>query len=955
MQNSTWKLAALAGVVGIGFLVVLQTQRGLSRRDVTLDEQAVPDDQGLDDIEEPHASLGRGDSVSNPQRAETTSTPQSRRSSASEYPAKPKTDGNLASGQFEPQPGEPRSETAPASISASSAADPFAPSAASTNPSHHSATADGSASVKRDSTTPDDKAGLDFRNPGPKSPPATTGTAAKTPDHANPFETVPPAASTVVPAGGTQPVRQPASAKPAASGGHAAPKKDTNPFDKNPFASTPTPNDSKASAVTAGPVLVAPGQAKDSDKSDKTAVVAGSIPSKKSASPPASTNREPTLSPQPTAAFPDAKPPASIASPSPTPDAFNPFEAAPGKPVKDPTAKDSAGTEPSSSAKPKRLAVPAVMQPDESQPKPFASPDKSPAPSPATGKSKTPGLIAPALPSSDAQNKTPAGKPADSSVPGGKSKPTGTKSIRVLDKQPLPPKTPTEPKPSPVASRHGRNSSKSDLSGKSRPPQRLDVPKQVNPLKADSPAGDRTTKKDTSSAPQKAQLKIEKLAPKNAILGQPMIYHILVKNIGGATAHQVVVKDQVPQGVQLTGTMPRAYLTGRSLSWRLGTLKPNETRKIAIRVVPQAAGEIGSIATVDFVSKVAARPTVTAPKLSLTIDAPKTIRLGKSVQFHFKITNSGNSEARGVFVRDIIPPELNHAAGRDLEYKIGTLAAGKTQDIRLTMKAVKSGNAVNRAIVTADGGLNVQRTATVRITDRTDLTITRTGPRKRYVGQTALYTNRVTNHGQRAATGVRLVESVPTGMDVVKTAPGGRFDRKQRTITWTIDRLDAGKSRDLTVTMRSLKAGSQHSSIVVVAADGSRANVQSETVVRGLASLRIEMPPVSEPVDVGNPVALRIVAANRGSAPATNVKITVALSEELTVASARGPVKNKTTAGKIEFESIKSIAPGKELILDVILRSVKPGDARVSVTTRSDQMQRPLIREDAVRVLADDQ
>ena len=31
MQNSLLKLTALAGVIGIGFLVVLQTQRGLSR------------------------------------------------------------------------------------------------------------------------------------------------------------------------------------------------------------------------------------------------------------------------------------------------------------------------------------------------------------------------------------------------------------------------------------------------------------------------------------------------------------------------------------------------------------------------------------------------------------------------------------------------------------------------------------------------------------------------------------------------------------------------------------------------------------------------------------------------------------------------------------------------------------------------------------------------------------
>ena len=42
MQNSIWKLTALAGVIGIGFLIALQTQNGLNAdKDAALSETQV--------------------------------------------------------------------------------------------------------------------------------------------------------------------------------------------------------------------------------------------------------------------------------------------------------------------------------------------------------------------------------------------------------------------------------------------------------------------------------------------------------------------------------------------------------------------------------------------------------------------------------------------------------------------------------------------------------------------------------------------------------------------------------------------------------------------------------------------------------------------------------------------------------------------------------------------------
>ena len=60
--------------------------------------------------------------------------------------------------------------------------------------------------------------------------------------------------------------------------------------------------------------------------------------------------------------------------------------------------------------------------------------------------------------------------------------------------------------------------------------------------------GDGTVSEQAPLGPQRPQLNIEKIAPQNALIGQPLIYTILVKNVGNSDAHDVVVEDRIPKG-----------------------------------------------------------------------------------------------------------------------------------------------------------------------------------------------------------------------------------------------------------------------------------------------------------------------------------------------------------------------------------------------------------------------
>ncbi len=241
------------------------------------------------------------------------------------------------------------------------------------------------------------------------------------------------------------------------------------------------------------------------------------------------------------------------------------------------------------------------------------------------------------------------------------------------------------------------------------------------------------------SAPQKAelpQLTIEKVAPPKAVLGEPMVYHIHVRNTGAIPAHHVVVEDVVPDNVKMDGSIPQAQLKLNRLIWKLGTLPPGQEKKIAVRVIPQSEGTIGSVATVNFAPQPQpASPrqplavAANAPKIKFIVESPRKAAVGMPVDFNFKIKNIGTVPATGVTIRDVLPAGLKHSEGDDLEFTIGQIPAGKTHDVKLTLTAAVTGPTVNRVVVTADGNVSEEAEVQIEVVGP-KLTVTRNGTKK---------------------------------------------------------------------------------------------------------------------------------------------------------------------------------------------------------------------------------
>ncbi len=471
----------------------------------------------------------------------------------------------------------------------------------------------------------------------------------------------------------------------------------------------------------------------------------------------------------------------------------------------------------------------------------------------------------------------------------------------------------------------------------------------IEPPENDYLQGEATVHQSAPRGSQRPQLQIEKIAPGNAVLGQPLVYNIVVRNHGQSAAHQVVVKDSIPAGSRLSGTIPRAELVDKQLLWKLGTIDPGEERTIKIRVVPTAEGQIGSIATVNFVAEVAAQTMITAPKIDFDLLGPPQARLGEPVVFRFRVANNGSGHASGVVIRNLLPDELKHAGGNDLEYEVGDLPAGKSMEVKLTLKAAGLGQAVNRATLTAAGGLSRDAQAAIEIVG-SNLKISRTGPEKRFLGRPAEYTNTIVNESDVAARTITVVESVPLGFDFVASTDGGRYDPARRMVVWRIDGIGPHDTRDLKVKLLAKEEGTQKSLVTLVDSTGSRKEVTSETTVVGFTNVGLQLSPIDSPIEVGGQITLKVRARNSGTNPATNVQISLTLPDGLEPVSIEGPAQYTQNGRELRFDQIARIEGGRDAVIDLVLIAADPGNGRLHFELHADDMESPLVREEPIYV-----
>ena len=481
-----------------------------------------------------------------------------------------------------------------------------------------------------------------------------------------------------------------------------------------------------------------------------------------------------------------------------------------------------------------------------------------------------------------------------------------------------------------------------------RPGKSRSVPEVAEPtdMTGDGVAGDVSQR-----GLQQPRLTIEKVAQQQAVLEQPLIYTIIVRNTGNVAAHHVVIEDRIPKGTELLGTSPRAELVGKNLIWKEAVLKPNEEKKISIKVIPKQEGPIGSVARVHFATEVSAEIQVSAPQLEFTVNAPKEVRIGQNFDLVFQLKNIGKVDASNILVRDLVPDHLKQESGNDIECPIGKLAPNEVREIVLPVLAVKTGSCVNRAVLTADSGIKDQLDSKIEIVGE-QLALTRTGQSRIYVERPAVFTNTIRNEGNKQVSKVRISEVVPAGMEFESASDAGKYDANLNSVIWSLGPLAPGDERALSVKYVPKETGTLAGSITATGATGSTAAIQSTVEVVGRPELQMETLSSTGLVTVGDKITSKIQLKNSGTAAARNVQLKIQLPPELRLVNARG-AKFQKDKNRVVFDLIDELAPRSNATFELTLEPIEEADARVVIEVSAEHLAKPHRREESIQIARD--
>ncbi|ADB50710.1 SdrD B-like domain-containing protein [Conexibacter woesei] len=350
-----------------------------------------------------------------------------------------------------------------------------------------------------------------------------------------------------------------------------------------------------------------------------------------------------------------------------------------------------------------------------------------------------------------------------------------------------------------------------------------------------------------------------------AKIGDTITYRLTARNDGPAVSNDVLVTDNLPEQLQLTGARTSkgsCTTSGNTVRCQLGRLQPGQTETITVTAIAHRSGtainnaEISSPGDRDPRDNRDRREVrIPEPDLSIvkTASAP-TVRLGETVTYTLVARNNGPGLARDVVVTDRLPDELQLTGvrtpvgectrrGDNVRCELGTLSERQQVRITVTAKAVKAGRTVNVGVVEVpppprtppgtpppprdpkprnnrDGARVVVRRVDLGLTKSVDRTVLR-------AGQRATYTIKVRNPSRRVALrNVRTCDDLPKGLVFVKATPKAKLSKGR--YCWTAKVLKPGQSKTYRLTVRALRGtgGTRVNRAVATAPDANtrRAN-----------------------------------------------------------------------------------------------------------------------------------
>ena len=427
----------------------------------------------------------------------------------------------------------------------------------------------------------------------------------------------------------------------------------------------------------------------------------------------------------------------------------------------------------------------------------------------------------------------------------------------------------------------------------------------------------------------------------NVSIGHEITYTINVTNNGPSNATNVVVKDELPEGLELVEG---------NLTTVIDLLQSGKSYIITVKAKAVSAGNLTNIVTArcdENTEEVTSNATVVAnnPQMSANKTAnDKFVYSGNQTSFTIKITNDGDTVLNDIRVDENIPDGLIYDSfigsnwtgdGKTFRYN-GSLDVGESVELIIVVNTTRSGIFKNMATVGSDKTDSVDTSASVRV--YTPLLAVREIANNpvAVVGESVSFTVVVTNVGDCELSGIYTVNNFPEGLIYIGYE-GGSWSKLTSGLLgaeasgWTQDgnkfaysgTLKSGESANYTLFFDTTVTGT-FTPEVIASSDLTASAYSNNTTVVIAPSVKVEKTSDKDSVKVGDAVRFTITVTNNGSCDAKGVFIIENAPAALALRSYYDNVNWTIDGNRFIYNGI--LAPNESVKLIVTYEAVRAGN-----------------------------
>jgi uncharacterized repeat protein (TIGR01451 family) len=202
------------------------------------------------------------------------------------------------------------------------------------------------------------------------------------------------------------------------------------------------------------------------------------------------------------------------------------------------------------------------------------------------------------------------------------------------------------------------------------------------------------------------KLALEKECSSEVLICDMIDYRIVVRNTGDGPATNVKISDRLPDGLRTSDGKPGVSAT-------IAKLEPGKAQQIRFQAKASKAGTFENTATATadggLTAEASCTTVVRQPVLKVTKTGPELRYIGRAVDYEITVSNTGDTPARETVLIDTTPAGTEFVRASDggrfangkVTWNLGTLAAGASKKVALTLKPLRSGTIRNTAVAKA--------------------------------------------------------------------------------------------------------------------------------------------------------------------------------------------------------------------------------------------------------------